>query len=197
MVYIEPEGFQSNCYILDRGDFAFVIDPGVEAEKIIDILDEKGIKKISVILTHSHVDHWAGAPDLIKKTGCKIYMGVPAKEVCFRPEVNLSAMEGLEFPDISGWLDEGEVVADTGKKLRIIFTPGHTSGGISIETEDGVFTGDTVFAGGLGRTDLPTGNYETLMRSIREKLLVFPPETKLFPGHGPCTTVRTEKKFHV
>ncbi|MCD6311902.1 MAG: MBL fold metallo-hydrolase [Elusimicrobia bacterium] len=196
MVYIEPEGFQSNCYILDKGDSAVVIDPGVEAEKIIGILENRGIKKISVILTHSHVDHWAGASDLIKKTGCKIYMGSAAKAVCFRPEVNLGAMAGMEFPFVSGWLNDGEIVSDMGQKLKIIFTPGHTSCGISIETEDGVFTGDTVFAGGIGRTDLPTGNAETLMRSIREKILVFPPDVKLFPGHGPFTTVEAERKFH-
>ncbi len=197
MIYIEPEGFQSNCYILDKGDSAFVIDPGVEAEKIISILDKKGINKISVILTHSHVDHWAGAPELIKRTGCKIYMGSAAKDVCFRQEVNLAAMAGLEFPGVSLWLNDGEIVSDMGLKLKIIFTPGHTSCGISIETKAGVFTGDSVFAGGVGRTDLPTGNYETLMCSIREKILVYPPSTKLFPGHGPFTTVEAERKFHV
>jgi len=196
MIYIEPEGFQANCYILDKGDFAFVIDPGVEAEKIIRILDEKKIKKISVILTHSHADHWAGAPELIKKTGCKIYMGRSAKDVCFRPEVNLSAMAGLEFPDVSGWWDDGEIISDMGQNLKIISTPGHTSCGISIETEAGIFTGDTVFAAGVGRTDLPTGDYETLMRSIREKILVYPGATKLFPGHGPFTTVENERKLH-
>ncbi|MBU3955468.1 MBL fold metallo-hydrolase, partial [bacterium] len=150
MLFIEPEGFQSNCYILDKNDSAFVIDPGTDAEKIIRILNKNGIKKIAVILTHSHVDHWAGAPDLIKETGCKIYMGSAAKDVCFRPEVNLGAMAGLDFPGIDGFWNDGEVISDMGVTLKVIFTPGHTSCGISIETDGGIFTGDTIFAHGCG-----------------------------------------------
>jgi len=106
-------------------------------------------------------------------------------------------MVGAEFPAVSGWLDDGGIFEEGGVKLKIIFTPGHTSCGISIETEEGVFTGDSVFADGCGRTDLPTGNTDTLMRSIREKILVYPPSVKLFPGHGPFTSVAAEKKFYV
>ncbi len=197
MIYVEPEGFQSNCYILNRGDRAFVIDPGVEAERIIRILDEHRINKISIILTHSHADHWAGAPELIKKTGCKIYMGSAAKDVCYRSEVNLAGMSGLEFPEVRGWLPDGETLSEGGMDLKIIFTPGHTSCGISLETDEGLFTGDSVFARGCGRTDLPTGDHETLMSSIREKILVYPPLTKLFPGHGPFTSVEAEKNLYI
>jgi len=194
--------FGANCYVLDESRRAIVIDPGGEPEKIAAFLRKKNIEELKIILTHCHVDHWAAAPTLKKLFKTEILMGIAAKKICRQSEINLAGLAGFEeFPEIDGWLNDGEELKFGGVPTGtfvVIFTPGHTADGISLfkkERDAGtLFTGDTLFSDSVGRTDLPTGSSVVLLKSIKERLLPFPDETRIFPGHGENSTIGNEKK---
>jgi len=136
--------FQANCYLLFEGNTAFVIDPGAEGEKITAALKEKRIKKLKIVITHCHIDHWGASKFLIKNFRSEVYVGEKEKEFCFSPDYNLSFYQGgISFPDVDKWVKEDDLIG----KLKVLETPGHTPGGISLVNEDGIFTGDTLFAG--------------------------------------------------
>lgn len=195
MITLTLGEFQSNCYILNSGSFAFVIDPGGEPGKILESLRENKIKKIKIINTHAHIDHWMGNSFLKKNIDTEIFIGENEKKTCSSPEANLSSFAGgVEFPPPDGWLSDGQVLKEKTFSLEVINTPGHTMGGISLRWSGGIFTGDSLFAGSVGRTDLPYGDTEVLINSIKTRLLVFPDETKIFPGHGLVSTIGTERK---
>ena len=195
MITLTLGDFQSNCYILNDDGFAFVIDPGGEPRKILEILRKNKIEEIKIVNTHAHIDHWLGNSFLKKNITSGIFIGENEKETCFSPEANLSSFAGgavFSLPD--GWLSDGQVLKEKDISLEVINTPGHTPGGISLIGPGGIFTGDTLFAGSVGRCDLPYGDEKTLMDSIKTRLLPFPDETKIFPGHGPSSTIGTERK---
>jgi len=195
MITLALGDFQSNCYILNEDGFAFVIDPGGEPAKILEILRENKVKRIKIVNTHAHVDHWMGNSFLKKNLVTEIFIGENEKKTCSSPTANLSSLAGgLEFPPPDGWLADGQVLKEKNFSLEVINTPGHTPGGISLRFSGGIFTGDSLFAGSLGRCDLPGGDEKTLLNSIKTRLLVFPDETKIFPGHGPVSTIGTEKR---
>ncbi len=196
--------FETNCYILRKSETAkdcVVIDTGLEADKLIDFLGEHKLKPAAVVLTHGHIDHVAGVAVLRKNyPDVKVYIHKLDAEMLRETASNVSARIGRRPStlDIIGtdFLIEGAgIIEQADIKLEVLHTPGHTPGGVCLysKNEGIVFTDDTLFANGVGRTDLG-GNMEQLIKSIKEELFILPDETAVYPGHGPTTTIAQEKK---
>jgi len=196
--------YETNCYILRKSEKArdcVVIDAGLEAGKLIDFLGEHKLNPAAVVLTHGHVDHIAGVGVLRKNyPKIKVYIHKLDAEMLRETASNVSARIGRQPStlDIIGTdflIEKASIIKQAGIKLQVLHTPGHTPGGICLYSkgEGIVFTDDTLFANGVGRTDLG-GNMEQLIKSIKEELFILPDETAVYPGHGPTTTVAQEKK---
>ncbi len=184
---------ESNCYIIGENGQALVIDPGDEGEKILDFISRRGWKVNCVINTHGHADH-IGANACLKEEGARILIHSSDAKMLTNPEKNLSQFTGgrvLTGPPADEFIEEGDWTWQD-QSMKIIHTPGHTPGGICVLWGDFLFSGDTLFAGGVGRTDLPGGNMDELVNSIRNKLFNLPKEVRVFPGHGPETTIGFE-----
>ncbi len=190
-IMVGPMG--CNCYIVacDETRDALIIDPGGETAKIKAALRTHGLSACRIINTHGHGDH----------IGANGSLGLPISihrlDAVFLedPEKNLSSLFFFHIasPQASQLLEDGDVVEFGRARLSVIHTPGHTPGGISLKMGKDLFTGDTLFQGGIGRTDFPYGDEETLLRSIREKILVLGDDTVIHPGHGPDSTVGEER----
>jgi len=189
---------QVNCYILacEEGSLAVIIDPGAQERKIQNALDRHKLKPGLIINTHGHYDH-IGADD---KFGVSVYahkLDIPYLEDA---NLNLSGLFALPYQVRSKIeeLKDGQVVAAGGVELRAVHMPGHTPGGIALLLEKPkdniVFTGDSLFCDGIGRTDLSGGDEALLVKSIRDKLFTLPDDTVIYPGHGPSSTIRREKE---
>ena len=192
----------TNCYIAHKKDSkeAIIVDPGDRGEALCTLLEKEGLLLKAILLTHGHFDHIMGVDALREQTGAKVYACEAEREIMEDPEKNLT-QTWLNVPfrlKVDEYLaDEAEFTA-AGFQIRLLATPGHTKGGCCYYLpEEGVcFTGDTVFCGSVGRTDLPTGNFETLIASIREKLFPLPADTVLLPGHEEFTTLADEKQHN-
>ncbi len=188
---------QTNCYLYGCPETrrAAVIDPGADGDLIRRELERYGYKLSKVILTHGHGDHIMGLEELLAYGEAEVMIHAEDAVMLADPELNLSIHMGRSFafrkPVME--LQDGQEIAVGKLKLRVVHTPGHTRGSICLVGEGLVFSGDTLFSGGVGRTDLPGGSMTTLMRSIREKLLVLPDEKVVYPGHGPETTIGAER----
>lgn len=187
---------QSNCYVARRGeDGAVVVDPGHPDRRIRAILDERWSCSLeAILLTHAHLDHVAGVSALEEAYEAPIYLHPEDRELYDRaPEQAASfglSLEPLPSPDRE--LVAGDTLELAGLSLEVRHTPGHSPGHVILCAGDAAFVGDCVFAGSIGRTDLPGGDAGTLLRSIREEIMTLPPSTVLYPGHGPQTTVARE-----
>lgn len=192
----------TNCYLLYNKDNkrAVLIDPADEADKIMEMIAVKNCTLTAILLTHGHYDHIGAAIKVSKATKAPIYAGECEKEVLENPSINLSAMMGEHAISLIAdkWLTDGEVIELAGITIRCIHTPGHTKGGMSYYVEDAniLFSGDTLFAASVGRTDFPTGSMSELVRSIKSKLLILPEHTKVFTGHGESTSIAYEKQYN-
>lgn len=193
---------EANCYILaqSRGKGAIIIDPGDEEDKIRQVLKKFDLHPALIINTHGHADH-IGADDKFKVT---VFVHKLDLVLLRSPELNFSSLLGspYEVSKETGIkaLDENDIIEFEGIKLRVIHVPGHSPGGMSLFLDNGtskfLFTGDSLFYRTIGRTDFPGGDEALLVRSIKEKLLRFPDNTFIYPGHGPSTTVGEEKKHN-
>ena len=189
-------GLETNCYILADLDAkeACIIDPGGDGDGIIkSILEKKGLKLKCIINTHGHGDHISSN----KKFKAPIFIHKLDADFLQSPELNLSAAFGLTItsPPADRFLEEGDVINIGELKLEVIHTPGHTPGSISLLNGDIVFTGDTLFSGGVGRTDfLVYGSEENLISSIKHKLLKLSDNIVIYPGHGPSSTIGRERR---
>lgn len=196
--------YETNCYVLrsspDTVD-CLVIDPGLDAEPLIEFLQEQRLRPLAIILTHGHIDHIAGVETIRGYfPSVKVFIHELDAEMLTEPHTNLSAMMGMAFRTDAQdeTLHEGDVIEQAGVKLAVLHTPGHTPGGICLYSKDeGVaFVGDTLFAESIGRTDFPGGSMTQLLDGIREKLFTLPGETQVYPGHGPATTISHEKNHN-
>jgi glyoxylase-like metal-dependent hydrolase (beta-lactamase superfamily II) len=176
------------CYIVacEKTRKAAVIDPGGDEEKILAELKKMGLDAEYIIATHGHPDHVCGNRRLQEQTGAKIVMHAADELFFHKPEVrNYFSMLGLEpSPPADLQVTDGDEIVIGEVILKVIHTPGHTPGGMCLYNAPDLFTGDTLFVGGLGRTDFPGGAHQELLTSIRSRLLVLPPETVVWPGHG-------------
>lgn len=186
-----------NCYCLalKEDSEALIIDPGTEARKIIQALNRHKLKPAFIVNTHGHYDH-IGSDD---KFGCPVYIHRADVPLLKDSRLNLSGMLALPYSVKSKIhpLEDGDLVSLGDLQLKVLHIPGHTPGGIALELikpkEKIVFTGDSLFCGGIGRTDLEGGNEALLVRSIKEKLLSLSDETIVYPGHGPASTIGEER----
>ena len=176
------------CYIVacEETGKAAVVDPGGDEKKILAEIKNKGYVVDYIIATHGHPDHVCGNRTIQEATGAKIVMHRLDSLFFNKPEVlKYFSMLGLEAsPPIDREVEEGDVIIIGATSLKVLHTPGHTPGGMCLYNAPDLITGDTLFVGGLGRTDFPGGSHEELLTSIRTKLLVLPPETVVWPGHG-------------
>ncbi len=185
----------TNCYIVYSGDEALIIDPGAEAEKISRIIDSRGLRVIGIVATHGHFDHVLAVEDLRRRY--RTPFAINKKDLWLVKTAHEIARgfgvvaEEIEDPDAD--LAEGSVIRIGGEELRAIETPGHTPGSVCLVTEDLIFTGDTLFRGSVGRTDLPGGSWVGLVGSIK-KIIDLPEDLVVYPGHGPPTTIGLERR---
>lgn len=198
IVTLTNGAFAENCYLVGdpaSGD-AVVVDPGEEVELFEARARHEGWTVRAIWLTHAHVDHLAGVGQLAADTGAPIllhpadralYDGFPAQAAMF-------GLPGAPLPAPAGRLEAGVPVAVGGCAFDVLHTPGHSPGGVTFAGHGVAIVGDALFAGSIGRTDLPGGDQETLLASIREKLFALPDATVVYAGHGPPTTIGAEKR---
>ncbi len=192
--------FQENCWVLGnrRTGEAICIDPGDQPDDILAMARDMGVSIKAIANSHAHVDHILGVRAIQQATGAKFYMHSGEAMIAART-VETAQMFGQSAeppPDPDFQPIDGDEIEVAGVKLRVIHTPGHTPGSLSYYTEGLLFSGDTLFAGSIGRTDLPGGDYELEMASIIDKLLVLPDETIVLPGHMMETKIGTEKEMN-
>ena len=190
----------ANCFILgcEQTKEAVVIDPGDDADRILMELAKAELKVKYLIDTHGHFDHVGANKRMKEVTGALLAIHPDDK-----PMLNQLSQSAASFglaaensPEPDMLLNEGDKVTFGSITLTVIHTPGHSRGGICLYTQGHLFAGDTLFAGSIGRTDLPGGDYDTLIASIKEKLLNLPDDTVVYTGHGPETTLRNEKQMN-
>jgi len=190
----------ANCYIVgcNQTKEAVVIDPGDEADRILNSLAESNLSVAYIINTHGHFDHVGANRKMKEATGASIL--IHALDAPMLSQLSASAAAwGLSVEDspmADKMLLEGQRVSFGMITLEVLHTPGHTPGGVSLYTNGVVFVGDTLFAGSIGRTDFPGGDYDTLIASIRNKLFVLEDNVRVLCGHGPETTIGQEKRFN-
>lgn len=191
---------QTNCFLLFNDDGqALVIDPGGEADPILKFLDQQGLRLDCILNTHFHIDHILGNEELQQSTGVHI---LASPEDGFLLETDIgSGGPGIGLPTVGPFdyepLHPGEKEW-LGERCQILSTPGHSPGGLSFYFPDSnkIFSGDVLFNRSIGRTDLPGGNTDTLLNTVRENIFTLPEETIVYCGHGPKTTVQDEKLYN-
>ena len=196
----EVSGMAVFAYLLgeEGGGLGLVIDPADDADRILAAAEQNGIKIRYILNTHGHVDHVMGNEEMKKKTGAQILIHeMDAPSLTKIPKAMLAMFGGRPSPPADRMLKDGEVIQVGSLALKVLHTPGHSPGGICIHVDGMVFTGDTLFVGGVGRTDLPGGSSPIMLHSIQTKLLTLPDETIVLPGHNygaaPTSTIKNER----
>lgn len=195
---------QTNCYIVfnDETKECFIIDPGASGKQLAEKIRQDNLTPVAVLLTHGHFDHAGGAADLAEEFGIKIYAHEAEADTLHDPQKNVSWMVGAkETYDADVFLQDEEVIAFAGFEVKVLYTPGHTEGGCCyyIADERVLFSGDTLFAQSVGRTDFPGGSMSQIVRSIQEKLMTLnepgnlETDIMVYPGHNDPTTIETER----
>jgi glyoxylase-like metal-dependent hydrolase (beta-lactamase superfamily II) len=186
-----------NCYIARRegSDRAIVIDPGEEAERLLRAIDDLGVTVEGILVTHTHFDHVGAVAPLAKATGAPVWCpeierAVLADINAFVPWPEFGPFDSYEADHL---VAGGERFELAGIELEVVFTPGHSPGHVTYATAEALFSGDVLFQGSVGRTDLPGGDWETLLQSIGQLLDSYPPETAVYPGHMGVTTLGAER----
>jgi glyoxylase-like metal-dependent hydrolase (beta-lactamase superfamily II) len=191
--------FGTNSYLVwgEGADRAVLVDAGLNTELILDFIRKEGLNLEAVLLTHGHPDHLVGAAEVAEATGADVYLNsIEAKVVEMMPDMILAMLgiDELKTPEEFKPLEDGQILEFAGLTIKVLHTPGHSPGSVSFLVDDALFDGDLVFRGSIGRTDFPGGDFGTLMRSVKDKIFVLPPETKVYPGHMGMTTVGWEKR---
>jgi len=188
----------TNCYFVINDDTkeVLIIDPGASAKQLGEKVKEQDLTPVAILLTHGHFDHAAAAEELAQLLHVKIYAHEAEQETLETPGLNLSGWEGkAENYHADVYVKDEQELELAGFKVRVFFTPGHTVGGCCYYfTEQGaLFSGDTLFEGSIGRTDFPKGSASQLIRAIKDKLMILPEETAVYPGHGDMTGIGAER----
>ena len=189
---------QANCYILgcERTKQAAVIDPGGDVDKILMALAKDNLRCGYIINTHGHFDHSAENKHLKEVTGAQLIIHRADAPMIINQAAS-GEMWGMRVdnsPPPDRYVEEGDLISFGDITLKVLHTPGHSGGGISLLTDKMIFVGDTLFAGSIGRTDFPGGDHESLIQNVREKIFPLGEDIVIYPGHGPKTTVGREKR---
>jgi hydroxyacylglutathione hydrolase len=191
--------FQENCYVIgdEQTGAGALVDPGDEAARIALAVEQTGLEISQIIITHAHIDHVGAVAALVDEYACPVLMHAEA-EPMLQQLPTQAMMMGLRFgkvPTVDRHIEDEEVLEVGSLRLRSLYTPGHAPGHLAFYVEDEglVLSGDALFAGSVGRTDLFGGDMDLLMRSINERLLTLPDETRVLSGHGPETTIGEER----
>ncbi|VBB06039.1 metallo-beta-lactamase [Lucifera butyrica] len=197
VIRFEVGNLGTNCYIAycEQTRQAAVIDPGGNAAQILDILAGQKLQVKLIINTHGHVDHIAANGEVQNATGAAVLIHPRDAGMLTNPQQNLSSFIGGEvvLKPADRLINDGDIIPVGNTELTVLHTPGHTPGGICLKGDDLLFSGDTLFAESIGRTDFPGGSYQQLITAIQEKLMVLPDGMKVLPGHGPETTIGWER----
>jgi hydroxyacylglutathione hydrolase len=190
----------TNAYLVynETTNEALVFDPGSNPQALLDRIDERGLRVKAILLTHAHFDHIGGLAEVKQATQAPIYIHHDEEAWLSDPYQNGSALfpgiPAVTGPSADQTLAGGEPLHLLDRTFQVFHTPGHSPGSVTFALEGMIFSGDVLFAGSIGRTDLPGGNYATLMRSIHDILMELPEETVVYPGHGPATTIGREQE---
>ena len=187
--------YQTNCYLVwgEESDTCVVIDPGYEPETVLAQAEKQNKRIDAVLLTHGHFDHVGGVEAIIRATGCKLWMREAdytqhkSRETDF-----LYPIHDCDFTEVQ-FCEDGEIIRGGGLVFTVMETPGHTWGSVCYLCEDTIFSGDTLFQGSCGRTDLPGGSWTVILQSLK-RLAGLAGDFTVYPGHGPATTLSDEKK---
>ncbi len=196
-------GDPTNCYIVldEESKETMVIDPAGEVDKIEELIKIMGGNLKYIYLTHCHGDHIMGVTELKNRLGGKILIHREDSEGLNNPQINLTPYIGMGEIELEAdsRIDDGDLIHLGNLEFKVLHTPGHTKGGASLycEKEHCLFSGDTIFRGTWGRTDLPTSNREDLIKSIETKIMTLPDETIIYPGHGMMTKIKEEKPIYL
>lgn len=184
---IQGGSLYTNCYMVwgDDADTCVLIDPGFQAEPILEQVRLKGKRLAAVLLTHGHFDHVGGVKTIAAETGCKVYL--------HQADLTLPSQLTLGTIPYTDTYEEGDVLSLAGVTFRVLHTPGHTPGSVCFLCEDALFSGDTLFAMACGRTDLPGGNFRAMADSLY-RLATLEGDYKVYPGHGESSVLSYEKK---
>ncbi|MHB8845989.1 MAG: MBL fold metallo-hydrolase [Nitrospirota bacterium] len=188
---------QVNCYIVfdEKTNEAIVIDPGDDAQDILQLVNDKGLKVRHIVNTHAHFDHVGANKALKEATGAEllIHEGDSALLGATTSQARMFGMTANSSPKADRYVKHGDVITAGAVSLTVLHTPGHSAGGISLVSGGVVFTGDALFAGSIGRTDLMGGDLTTLITAIRKNLMTLPDDTLVLSGHGPQSTIGEER----
>jgi glyoxylase-like metal-dependent hydrolase (beta-lactamase superfamily II) len=197
---LEVGMYMANCYLVwcEETKEAVVIDPGGEGKRILAEIAKEQLHVLYIVDTHGHMDHIGANAEIHSATGAKLMIHEQDASMLNNSSMNLSAFTGEiqgSRPDIL--LHEGDEIS-CGKevRLKVLHTPGHSPGGICLQGDGLIFTGDSLFAESIGRTDFPGGSYQDLIDSIKNKIMVLDDAYVVYPGHGPATTVGYERKHN-
>ncbi len=198
LVTLTNGAFAENCHLVadPQSGEAAIVDPGEEADLFLARLAHEGWALAAIWLTHAHVDHVAGVAAVKAATRAPIFLHPDDRPLYDRAGAQGAAF-GLAVPDLpppDRALADGDTLAVGGCRFRVLHTPGHSPGGVCLVGHGLALVGDTLFAGSIGRTDLPGGDYDTLMRSIKDVLFSFGDDAVVYPGHGPTTTIGQERR---
>jgi glyoxylase-like metal-dependent hydrolase (beta-lactamase superfamily II) len=185
----------TNCYLVrsERGaPEAVVVDPGADAAQIRLELAHSGASCGGILLTHSHYDHFGALAELAEGTRAPVWLPEGEADVFRRPQAFFPGIPLRPYTGEATFLSGGETVDVAGISFQVRHVPGHSPGHLAYYADESLFSGDVLFAGSVGRTDLPFGDWDTLLESIRALVDAYPPETRVYSGHGPVTTLRDE-----
>lgn len=192
--------FQENCYFVRREGRAdtVVIDPGDEASRLIAHLEREKLNPVAILNTHAHLDHIGAVAEMKERFGLPFYLHPDDLPILAQAPgaARLYGVRVPTLPEVDHPLRHGQTLPLAGLAIEVRFTPGHTPGHVSFVVEDRVFSGDALFQGSIGRTDLPGGDTETLLASIERELLSLDDATQVYSGHGPATTIGRERRHN-
>ena len=192
--------FACNCYVVgsETTKQGMIIDPGAQPETILDMVRETGLSISLIVITHAHMDHVGALRAVQEKTNARFAIHEAEKGLLLSAAMRMLTSLGVSPvkspPRPDRLLRDGDLIDIGDLHLEVLYTPGHSSGGISLAGHGVVFSGDTLFNSGIGRTDFPGMSHERLMKSIQEKLMALPDDTIVYPGHGPSTTIGDERR---